>query len=91
MRRSYSEEGEAKTFEETVDASAMLPESSATYRYPGSLTTPPCSQGVKWSVLAQPVTMSAEQVETLFAIIGESNRPLQPLCDRVMLEDASDD
>lgn len=85
------EEGETKTFTEMVNAGELLPESGATYRYPGSLTTPPCSQGVKWNVLAEPVELSAEQVDTLFSIIGTSNRPLQPLGDRTLLEDASDD
>ena len=84
------EEGEVET-EETVDANALLPEGRATYRYPGSLTTPPCSQGVKWNVLAEPIEMSAEQIETLFSIMGESNRPLQPLGDRMLLEDLSTD
>ncbi len=85
------EEGETETFGETVDANTLLPEGRVTYRYPGSLTTPPCSQGVKWNVLAQPIQMSAEQIQTLFSIIGESNRPLQPLGDRVLLEDSSTD
>ena len=90
LANAPEEEGEAETGE-TVDANALLPEGRATYRYPGSLTTPPCSQGVKWNVLAEPIEMSAEQIETLFSIIGESNRPLQPLGDRVLLEDSSTD
>ena len=90
LANAPEEEGEAET-EETVDANALLPEGRATYRYPGSLTTPPCSQGVLWNVLAQPIEMSAEQIETLFSLIGESNRPLQPLGDRALLEDSSTD
>ena len=62
LANAPEEEGEVETGE-TVDANALLPESSTTYRYPGSLTTPPCSQGVKWNVLAQPIEMSAEQIE----------------------------
>ena len=88
LANAPEEEGETET-EETVDANALLPEGRATYRYPGSLTTPPCSQGVRWNVLAEPIEMSAAQIETLFSIIGESNRPLQPLGDRVLLEDSS--
>ena len=91
LNNASAEEGETRTFAEMVNAGAMLPESGATYRYPGSLTTPPCSQGVKWSVMAEPVELSAAQVDTLFAIIGKSNRPLQPLGDRTLIEDASDD
>ena len=90
LANAPAEEGETET-QETVDPSAMLPESGATYRYPGSLTTPPCSQGVKWNVMAEPVELSAEQIDALLSVIGPSNRPLQPLGDRTLLEDQSDD
>ena len=81
------EEGEEETVLELVEAEALLPESRLVYRYSGSLTTPPCSQGVAWNVMVEPVTMSAEQIETLSSIIGKSNRPVQPLSGRTIRED----
>ena len=51
----------------------------STYRYNGSLTTPPCSEGVKWIVLTTPVEMSESQIAAFKAIIYGNNRPVQPL------------
>ena len=86
LANAPEEEGE-ETVLELVEAEALLPEGRLTYRYSGSLTTPPCSQGVAWSVMIEPVTMSAEQIETLSNLIGESNRPVQPLNDRTVRQD----
>jgi carbonic anhydrase len=60
----------------------MLPSSQVAYTYSGSLTTPPCSEGVRWHVMQQPLTLSAEQVAALTAIYDDTNRPVQPLNDR---------
>ena len=62
-----------------VDANAMLPTNRAYYRYDGSLTTPPCSEGVKWFVLKKSVELSSEQIESFRRIINHNNRPTQPL------------
>jgi carbonic anhydrase len=66
----------------TVDADALLPASRSSYRYSGSLTTPPCSEDVTWIVMTTPVTMSAEQLARLRAVLKPNNRPVQPLNDR---------
>lgn len=60
-----------------------------TYRYNGSLTTPPCSEGVKWIVLTTPVEMSESQIAAFKAIIHGNNRPVQPLNGRELLLDAT--
>ena len=60
----------------------------STYRYNGSLTTPPCSEGVKWIVLTTPVEMSESQIAAFKAIIHGNNRPVQPLNGRELLLDA---
>ena len=52
------------------------------FRYSGSLTTPPCSEGVKWIVVADPQPLSAEQIEMLDSHLHENNRPVQPLFGR---------
>ena len=61
----------------------------STYRYNGSLTTPPCSEGVKWIVLTTPVEMSESQIAAFKAIIHGNNRPVQPLNGRGLLIDAT--
>ncbi|NTZ42115.1 carbonic anhydrase family protein [Altererythrobacter sp. SALINAS58] len=69
-------------------AETLLPEERQHYLYPGSLTTPPCSEGVNWMVMDQPIAMSAEQISELRAIIGTSDRPVQPLGDRELRLDS---
>jgi carbonic anhydrase len=69
----------------TVNASDLLPSSPAHYRYDGSLTTPPCTEGVKWFVMRQPVAVSEGQVQLFNAIIDDNNRPMQPLNGRVVI------
>jgi len=65
-----------------MNVANMLPSSRVTYTYAGSLTTPPCSEIVRWHVMQEPLTMSAEQMEALTAIYDDNNRPVQPLNDR---------
>jgi len=67
-----------------VDAAELLPEDRSVYRYPGSLTTPPCSEGVVWSVIAAPIRVSQEQVDAFQSVIDVSNRPVQPLNARTL-------
>jgi carbonic anhydrase len=65
-----------------VNVANMLPSDRVTYTYSGSLTTPPCSEVVRWHVMQEPLTMSAEQLEALTSIYDGNNRPVQPLNDR---------
>ncbi len=65
-----------------VDVSDLLPKSHASYRYSGSLTTPPCSENVDWIVLRTPVQASRAQIAKLHGITGKNARPVQPLNDR---------
>jgi carbonic anhydrase len=64
----------------------LLPAVHTTYRYSGSLTTPPCSEGVFWAVMTTPLTMSRAQVNAFEAIFAHNNRPVQPLNGRVILK-----
>jgi carbonic anhydrase len=62
---------------------SVLPAKKDYVHYKGSLTTPPCSEGVRWFVLKEPVTMSSGQVEMYSSIFdGITNRPVQPLQGR---------
>ncbi len=73
-----------------VDIATFLPELTAAYRYDGSLTTPPCSEGVAWSVLQGTITMSAEQMEAFTSRFEEANnRPVQPTNGRELEKDVS--
>jgi len=57
------------------------------YRYSGSLTTPPCTEGVHWFIMKQPLTFSKEQYNAFKAAIGQdNNRPIQDLNARIILE-----
>jgi carbonic anhydrase len=67
-----------------VNASRLLPPSLASYRYPGSLTTPPCSEDVAWFVLQRPVDASAAQIAAFRRVIAGNNRPTQPLNGRTI-------
>ena len=70
-----------------IPAEDLLPASRDYYRYEGSLTTPPCSEGVRWLVLKQPVSASAAQIQQLMKVLGHpNNRPVQPIGARVVLE-----
>jgi carbonic anhydrase len=71
-----------------VDVDKLLPASRASYRYDGSLTTPPCSEGVRWIVMTTPIQLSAEQIKAFTAIIHDNNRPSQPLNGRPVLTEA---
>jgi carbonic anhydrase len=70
-----------------VDVNKLLPRDRASYRYEGSLTTPPCSEGVKWVVMKQPLLLSARQVQAFRTILRGNNRPVQPLNGRAVYAD----
>jgi len=73
------------TSETPVNITTLLPVTKKYYKYNGSLTTPPCTEGVNWFVLQSPVTASKEQIEQMKAMMPANNaRPVQPLNDRAI-------
>ena len=77
---------EVEIADTTIDASAMLPSGSTAYsHYKGSLTTPPCSQGVNWFLLANSIEVSTEQIGRFEGISAPNARPLQGLNDRLLI------
>lgn len=68
-----------------IDATDLLPESLASFRYSGSLTTPPCSEDVRWLLLRTPIEASKEQIARFQTIYFGNNRPTQPLNDRKVI------
>lgn len=69
-----------------VDAHDLVPATFHHYSYEGSLTTPPCTEGVRWIVLKEPIQVSAEQLQAFVGIIGHDARPTQPLNARSVKE-----
>jgi carbonic anhydrase len=67
-----------------VNAAKFLPVNLASYRYSGSLTTPPCTEQVDWYVLQTPIQASAAQIAALQKVICGNNRPTQPLNERTI-------
>ncbi|MCU6174339.1 carbonic anhydrase [Citrobacter cronae] len=75
-----------------VNINQLLPNDKTYWRYSGSLTTPPCTEGVSWTVLKTPVTLSAEQLDKFHYIVGPANnRPPQPLNERKIIDSHSGD
>ncbi len=68
-----------------LNPSELLPKSRDYYRFNGSLTTPPCTEGVRWFVFKEPVEMSKEQLKIFSNIMGKNNRPTQPINARKVL------
>ena len=69
-----------------VDAAQLLPANRRYYTFPGSLTTPPCTENVAWYVMVNPITVSREQIEKFAKLYPNDERPVQPLNRRVVLE-----
>lgn len=73
----------------SVNAADLLPAEQSYYRYNGSFTTPPCTEGVNWFVLSTPVELSDAQLASFEQVYSANYRPVQPLNDRAFLETAS--
>ena len=73
---------------EVLELAALLPQTRSYYTYQGSLTTPPCSEIVRWLLLDTPLALSAAQIEAYTAIYANNARPVQPLGQRDLLRDS---
>jgi carbonic anhydrase len=78
-----NEEAAARVPLELAD---LLPADRRYYTYMGSLTTPPCSEGVQWIVMRQPVTLAPEQIDIFARIYPMNSRPLQAASGRRILQ-----
>ncbi len=71
----------------SLSADALLPKDRSYYRFNGSLTTPPCSEGVRWLVMKSTALASREQIEKFVGVMGHpNNRPVQPANARMVIE-----
>lgn len=68
----------------SINTADLLPADRGYYSFKGSLTTPPCSEGVKWMVLKTPTEVSREQIKQFIKVIGTDARPVQPIYARVL-------
>ncbi len=66
----------------SVNAAGLLPSDRAYFTFPGSLTTPPCTEGVTWFVLQTPTEISGQQIDAFAKIFPNNARPIQPIGDR---------
>jgi carbonic anhydrase len=69
-----------------INAAALLPTDRNYYTFAGSLTTPPCSEGVTWLVLRTPAPISAAQIKRFAAAYPMNARPVQPVNGREIQE-----
>jgi hypothetical protein len=69
------------------NANALLPSPGkrSFYRYNGSLTTPPCTENVLWTVMDEPIEFSKEQIEAFTKLYKKNNRPVQKIHQRFVL------
>jgi carbonic anhydrase len=69
----------------TLSPAGLLPQNTAAYfRYSGSLTAPPCTEGVTWYVLRTPIDVSPAQIAAFARLYPHDVRPLQPLNRRII-------
>jgi carbonic anhydrase len=80
------EKGEEQAARTPIDLNRLLPEQRGYYTYMGSLTTPPCSEGVLWMVMKQPVGIAAEQIDIFSRLYPMNARPVQPTSGRMIKE-----
>ncbi|SBT10270.1 Carbonate dehydratase [Candidatus Accumulibacter aalborgensis] len=70
----------------SIDVAQLLPADQSYYTYMGSLTTPPCTEGVLWLVLRQPQPISAEQLAIFARLYRQNARPVQANFARMIKE-----
>jgi carbonic anhydrase len=70
----------------SINVKELLPATHGYYTFAGSLTTPPCTEGVTWYVLKEAATLSPEQLAAFAKLYPADNRPIQPTNQREILE-----
>lgn len=86
-RGELSQPGEHVRLSAEIDPAELLPAHSRVAHYAGSLTTPPCTEGVQWSIEMNPQTLSRQQLEALRAVFPHNARPIQPLNHRRLVDE----
>jgi carbonic anhydrase len=84
--RMPKQAGQEVTVSEAIDPLVLFPTSRAYFRYMGSLTTPPCSEGITWTVFKEPLEISLDQVKQFAALFPNNARPAQRINRRFLIE-----
>jgi carbonic anhydrase len=79
-------DGDHRVAGDAIRAATLLPQAPGYYRYSGSLTASPCTEGVEWIVLRQPLELSAAQLAGYRSRFADNARAVQALNQRVILE-----
>jgi len=82
--KNIPDAGETNASDRLINAASLLPNKKAYFSYEGSLTTPPCSEDVKWNVLSEPITISEDQITTFQKLYQVNARPIQPINGRIV-------
>ncbi|WP_457608120.1 carbonic anhydrase [Nitratifractor sp.] len=85
LKKMPKKKGEKYSLASGLGAETLLPKIRSYYRFSGSLTTPPCSEDVRWFVMSEPVELSKEQLRDFEAVMGKNNRPVQPINARLII------
>lgn len=88
-RQLPREAGPAVRGTATINPGDLLPQDRRSFRYGGSLTTPPCSEGVLWTVMTAPIQLSDAQIREFTSLYTGNNRPVQALNGREVVRDTS--
>ena len=70
----------------SFDPNNLLPEKRGFYAYTGSLSWPPCTEGVEWRVMKNPITLSKEQLKAVTQLLGRNARMPQPIYFRTITQ-----
>jgi len=84
--RMPASEGAATVADVEIDPSSLLPAARNHFRYAGSLTTPPCSEGLVWTVFRDPIEASPAQIHKFAALFPNNARPVQRKNNRFLIE-----
>ena len=70
-----------------IDYNTLITDRGEYFLYSGSLTTPPCTEGVQWVVIKKPIIASPDQIQHYHDLLGfDNNRPIQPYNSRLVLD-----
>lgn len=79
--------GDSQTLNTNLNVDKLLPANRDYYRFNGSLTTPPCTEGVTWLVMRETVSISKQQIEQFSRVMHHpNNRPVQAINARAILK-----
>ncbi|MER2180997.1 MAG: carbonic anhydrase family protein [Desemzia incerta] len=82
--RFLKEDSLKKHYTLNLDLNVLIPDDSSFYHYSGSLTTPPTVGPVTWIIMKQPISLPTDFVKAFEKVIGQTNRPLQPVKERTV-------